>query len=106
MQGISGDSGGSVFDAATARARIELLEQSLSEVFHLLYGVLVLILTFTPPDIEMRIAQVMKAKILQMPQGCPIGRRLLELDREWGGMLERHGICLQKWLYEPREKPQ
>ncbi len=101
---MTNDTGDPVSDVVTAREKIELLEQSLSEMFHVFYGVLTWILTFTPPELEKRVAAVIRCKILQMPQGYPLGQRLVELDEQNGGLLESKGVLLSRWVYEPREK--
>lgn len=91
-----------VFDLMAARARIELLEERLSEMLHLFYVSLTWILAIIPPEAESRVVRVIRLKILQMPQGCPLGQRLIELDEQSGGLLESKGILLSRWVYEPR----
>jgi hypothetical protein len=92
-----------VRDLIAARERTEFCEQRLSEVLHLFYGTLVWILALVPSELESKIARVIHFKILQMRQGCPLGRRLIELDQQFGGLLETKGIHLRHWVYEPRE---
>ena len=87
-----------------SRVKIERLEQQLSDAIHLFYASLSWILTIVPPESEPKIARVVRFKILQMAQGCPLGQRLIELDEQNGGLLESKGILLSHWVWEPREK--
>ena len=63
-------------DAIKNRVRIEYLEQDLSQILHLYYGSMTWILTVVPPELQTEIAKVIRAKVLQMPQGCPLGQLL------------------------------
>jgi len=92
-------------DLIGARARIEYLEQELSQALHLFYSSITWILTVYPPDPEQRIAKIIRAKILHMPQGCPLGQLLIALDEQNGGLLESKGILLSRWVFEPRKGP-
>src|SRR5437879_7844092 len=94
-----------ISDLCVARARIEYLEQDVSCVLHLFYCFLVCIFTFAPPRLADDMRRVLHAKILQLPQGCPIGKRLIALDKQFGGLLEPKGIWLARWFYDPRGKP-
>lgn len=87
-----------------SRVKIERLEQQLSDAIHLFYVSLSWILAIAPAESELKIARVIRCKILQMPQGCPLGQRLIELDEQNGGLLESRGILLSHWVWEPREK--
>jgi len=86
------------------RVRAEYLEQDLTDVLHLFYGILTWLLTLVPPELEEKIAKVVRFKLLQLPQGSRIGQRLIALDEQFGGLLESKGIWLSHWVYEPREK--
>jgi hypothetical protein len=92
-----------VFSIIRLRVRAEELEQDLSCALHLLYGLLALIPRSSPID-GSQIAGIMRFKILQLPQGCRVGRRLIELDEQRGGLLEGKGIWLKRWVYESRER--
>jgi hypothetical protein len=94
----------SIRDLIAARERTEFCEQMLSEALHLFYGTLVWILAIVPSELESKVAREVHCRILQMRQGCPLGQRLIELDQQFGGLLETKGIHLQHWVYEPREK--
>lgn len=91
-----------VFDLCATRVRAESLEQELSELAFLFYGFLVLLLATGGAKIEKPIRTTLCSKILQLPQGCSIGRRLIALDQQFGGLLEEMGIPLVRWVYEPR----
>jgi hypothetical protein len=93
-----------IFDLCAARARIDSLEQERSTVLHLYYSHLVFDLTNAPEVFAERIRRCVHTKILQLPQGCPVGKRLIELDKQFGGLLESKGVWLERWVYEPREK--
>jgi hypothetical protein len=45
-----------------------------------------------------------KAKFLQMPQGFCLGRALIDLDKQCGSPLESHGVSLEHWVFESRER--
>jgi len=93
-----------IVDPIGARARLEFLEQDLSLALHLLYAFLRWILEVCPAEFQIEIRKMLHFKLLQLPQGCRIGRRLIELDDQLGGFLETRGIWLKRWVYEPREK--
>jgi len=93
-----------IFDLCTLRARNEFLEQDLSCVLHLYYCFIVNVFTFAPGGLAKDCRRALHAKILRLPQGCPIGKRLIELDQQFGGLLETKGVWLKRWVYEPREK--
>ena len=95
---------GQITDAISIRVQLHDLEQDLSNAVHLLYGILVMILSPMPNETESPIARVVRFKLLQLPQGCRVGRRLIELDDQFGGLLEGKGIWLKRWVYEPRGK--
>lgn len=93
-----------ISDLIHFRVRADQLEQELSDAIHLLYGIIAWNLIDASPDTRSKIARSVHLKLLQFPQGCPIGRRLIELDEQFGGLLETKGIWLKRWVYEPREK--
>jgi hypothetical protein len=97
--------GNEVSDIIDNRVKVAFLQQQLSDLLHLSYGALTWIMAIVPPELEPKLAQVIRAKILQMPQGAPLGQRLIELDEQNGGLLESKGIHLSRWVYEPRENP-
>jgi hypothetical protein len=87
---------------AVLRARIELLEQDLSQALHLLYGLLVIVAACPESEFKRQTLRTVKAKFFQMPQGWPVGRGLIELDAQSGHILESKGVPLSRWVYEPR----
>ena len=101
---VSAEDQNLVLDLSEGRARIEYLEQDLSEALHLFYAVLTWIFGSAPEEFLQRMRRQVHAKFHQMPQGCRIGQQLIELDAQSGGLLETHGVWLSRWVYEPREK--
>ncbi len=87
-----------------ARIKLDQLEQELSDAVNLLYGILASTLKDAPTEVRSKITRSVRFKLFQFPQGCRIGRRLIELDEQFGGLLESKGIWLKCWVYEPREK--
>jgi hypothetical protein len=92
-----------VFELCSAKIEIEHLERDLSIALHLLFAVLLWLLEIASPELSQSLRHFVHAKIIQLPQGCRLGRRLIELDDQFGGRLESHGIWLKHWIYEPRE---
>jgi hypothetical protein len=90
-----------VFDLCASRVLAESLEQELSELASLFYGLLVLLVTTGGAKIEELVRTTLCSKIQQLPQGCNIGLRLIALDQQFGGLLEEMGITLERWVYEP-----
>ena len=86
------------------RVRVEVLEQDLSEAVHLIYCWLVWVATSPDSEFKQRTLGLLKAKFLQMPQGFVLGRALIDLDRQCGSPLESHGVSLERWVFEPRER--
>ena len=86
------------------RVRVEVLEQDLSEAVHLIYCWLVWVATSPDSEFKLRTLGLLKAKFLQMPQGFVLGRALIDLDRQCGSPLESHGLSLERWVFQPREK--
>jgi hypothetical protein len=93
-------------DLIGLRARLELLEQDLSEAVHLIYWWLVSVAACQESEFRREGVRALRAKFFQMPQGCPLGERLIELDKQNGYLLESKGILLSRWVYEPREASQ
>jgi hypothetical protein len=93
-----------VSDLIRARLRLDQLEQDLSDALNLLYGILALSLDDAPTEVRSKVTRSVRFKLFQLPQGCRIGRRLIELDQQSGCLLESKGIWLECWVYEPREK--
>jgi hypothetical protein len=91
-----------VFDLCATRVRAESLEQELSECVGLLYSFLVLLLSVGGHKVEKLVRSTLSTKILQLPQGSSLGRRLIALDRQYAGLLDEMGIPLERWVYEPR----
>jgi hypothetical protein len=91
-------------DLIQARIRGDQLEQDLSDAINLLYGILVLTLKDAPTEVKSRVTRSVRFKLFQLPHACRIGRRLIELDEQFGGQLETSGIWLKCWVNEPREK--
>ena len=86
------------------RVRVEVLEQDLSEAVHLIYCWLVWVATSPDSEFKLRTLGLVKAKFLQIPQGFVLGRALIDLDRQCGSPLESHGLSLERWVFEPRER--
>jgi hypothetical protein len=86
------------------RVRVEVLEQDLSEAVHLIFCWLIWIATSPDSEFKLRTLGLLKAKFLQMPQGFVMGRALIDLDRQCGSPLESHGLSLERWVFEPRER--
>ena len=86
------------------RVRVEVLEQDLSEAVHLIYCWLVWVATSPDSEFKLRTLGLLKAKFLQLPQGFVLGRALIDLDKQCGSPLESHGVSLERWVFEPREK--
>jgi hypothetical protein len=87
-----------------ARIRLDQLEQELSDAVNLLYGILVLSLKEAPTEVRSKVTRSVRFKLFQFPQGFRVGRRLIELDEQFGGLLESKGVWLKCWVYEPRER--
>ena len=86
------------------RVRVEVLEQDLSDAVHLIYCWLVWIATSPDSEFKQRTLGLVKAKFLQMPQGFVLGRALIDLDKQFGSPLESHGVNLERWVYQSRER--
>jgi hypothetical protein len=86
------------------RVRVEVLERDLSEAVHLIYCWLVWVATSPDSEFKLRTLGLVKAKFLQMPQGFVLGRTLIDLDKQFGSPLESHGLSLERWVFEPRER--
>jgi hypothetical protein len=86
------------------RVRVEVLEQDLSEAVHLIYCWLIWVATSPESEFKQRTLGLLKAKFLQLPQGFCLGRTLIDLDKQFGSPLERNGVSLERWVFEPREK--
>ena len=91
-------------ELVSLRVRVEVLEQDLSEAVHLIYCWLVWVATSPDSEFKLRTLGLVKAKFLQMPQGFVLGRALIDLDRQCGSPLESHGLSLERWVFEPRER--
>jgi hypothetical protein len=91
-------------DLIALRVRVDVLEQDLSDAVHLLYSSLVQVATSPVSEFRQRTLALLKAKFLQMPQGFPLGRTLIELDQQFGGQLEGHDVSLERWVFQPRER--
>jgi hypothetical protein len=96
--------GGAESELITFRVRVELLEQDLSQAIHLLYCWLVWVATSPGSEFRQRTLGLLAAKFLQMPQGFRLGRALIDLDKQFGSTLESHGVSLERWVFEPRER--
>ena len=96
---------GEVFELVGLRTRVEVLEQDLSQAMHLLYGALMWVAKSPASEFRDGLLKFFWAKFLQMPQGFPIGRALIDLDVQFGGALQSHGVSLERWVFEPRERP-
>jgi hypothetical protein len=86
------------------RVRVEVLEQDLSEALHMLHCWLLLVATSPSSEFKQRTLGLLKAKFLQMPQGFVLGRALIDLDKQCGSPLESHGVNLERWVYQSRER--
>jgi hypothetical protein len=95
---------GSHSELVRLRVRVEVLEQDLSEAIHMLHCWLLLVATSPSFEFKQRTMGLLKAKFLQMPQGFALGRALIDLDRQCGSPLESHGVSLERWVFEPRER--
>ena len=91
-------------ELVSLRVRVEVLEQDLSEAVHLIYCWLMWVAKSPESEFKMRTLGLLKAKFLQMPQGFVLGRALIDLDRQCGSPLESHGVSLERWVFQPREK--
>jgi hypothetical protein len=91
-------------ELVSLRVRVEVLEQDLSEAVHLIYCWLIWVATSSESEFKLRTLGLLKTKFLQMPQGFCLGRALIDLDRQFGSPLESHGVSLERWVFEPREK--
>src|ERR1700749_5035861 len=90
-------------DLIQARISRDQLEQQLSDAINLLYGILAMTLKDAPTEVRSRVTTSVRYKLFQLPQGCRVGRHLIEIDEQFGGLLETNGIRLKFWVYEPRE---
>ena len=95
---------GSHSELVSLRVRVEVLEQDLSEAVHLIYCFLIWVATSPESEFKLRTLGLLKAKFLQMPQGFCLGRALIDLDKQCGSPLESHGLSLERWVFEPRER--
>jgi hypothetical protein len=91
-------------EIVSLRVRVEVLEQDLSEAVHLIYCWLIWVATSPESEFKLRTLGLLKAKFLQMPQGFCLGRALIDLDKQYGSPLESHGLSLERWVFQPREK--
>jgi hypothetical protein len=95
---------GSHSEMVRLRVRVEVLEQDLSEAIHMLHCWLLLVATSPSSEFKQRILGLLKAKFFQMPQGFCLGRALIDLDSQSGSPLESHGVNLERWVYQSRER--
>lgn len=86
------------------RTQVEILEQDLSQATHLFYCLFVWIAASSESEFKQQTLALLRAKFLQMPQGFSLGQALISLDKQFGNKLESHGINLDRWVYEPRER--
>ena len=86
------------------RVRVEVLEQDLSEAVHLIDRWLMWVAKSPESEFKLRTLGLLKAKFLQMPQGFVLGRALIDLDRQCGSPLESHGLSLERWVFQSRER--
>ena len=86
------------------RVRVGALEQDLSEAVHMLHCWLIWVATSPSSEFKQRTLALLKAKFLQMPQGFRLGQTLIELDKQFGSPLENHGVSLERWVFQPRER--
>jgi len=91
-------------EIVSLRVRVEVLEQDLSEALHMLHCWLLSVATSPSSEFKQRTLGLLKAKFLQMPQGFCLGRALIDLDRQCGSPLESHGVSLEQWVFQPRER--
>jgi hypothetical protein len=91
-------------DLVSARVRIFYLEQDLSDALYILYGLLVEIASQPQCELRDKALVSLRLKMLQMPQGFSVGERLIDLDRQFGNVLETKGVNLEKYVYEARCK--
>jgi hypothetical protein len=94
----------SVPDLIALRVRVENLEQDLSQALHLFYCQLIWTATSQESEFKRRGLALLRAKLLQLPQGSRLGQALIKLDEQFGNKLESHGVNLKVWVYEPRER--
>jgi hypothetical protein len=92
------------WDFIQIRIRADRLEEELLESVDLLYGILVLTLSSNLAEFNSTFTSSVRFKFLQFPQGFRVGRRLIELDDQAGGLLEVRGIPLRQLVYAPRNK--
>jgi hypothetical protein len=93
---------GEIFELIGLRTRVEVLEQDLSQATHVLYCWLTLVAESPASEFKDRMLGTIRAKFLQMPQGFALGRALMDLDSQFGGALQAHGLRLERWVFEPR----
>src|SRR5258708_38902239 len=91
-------------DLISYRVRIEELEQDRSDALYLVYGIVIANLAIVPEDTRPHFTRSVYLAVLQLNQGCRLGRRLIALDKQFGGLLEEKGIWLERWVHEPRNK--
>src|ERR1700723_961937 len=89
-------------DLARARRRIAEVDGDLSALLQLFHGLLLVVVTSGSADVGQRIRSRLRSKILELPQGCSIGMRLIDLDREFGSPLESLGVSLERWVFQSR----
>jgi hypothetical protein len=95
-----------ISDLCATRANLEFAQQECSDSLHLLHSILVWVFSTIPITFSQPICRFVHAKIHQLPQGCDFGRHLIEMDEQYGGILESFGVLLKTWVYEPRHKEQ
>jgi hypothetical protein len=93
-----------ISELSVLRGRIELLEHDLSQAVHLLYNWLVWVAASPESELRGRTLAFQRTKFFQLPQGSCLGRELIKLDKQFGNKLESHGVNLERWVYESREK--
>lgn len=91
-------------DLIALRVHIEDLEQCLSQAVHLLHSWLLWVAASPESEFRQKTLAFQRAKFLQLPQGSRLGRALVDLDKQFGNKLESHGVNLERWVYEPRER--
>jgi len=91
-------------DLVAGRVKVNELEKDLSDLLHLFHGLLTFIATRAQAGLKPALADALHFKLLQFPQGFRVGRKLIDLDEQFGSVLENGGIWLKRWVYEPREK--
>ena len=92
-------------ELVSLRVRVGDLEQDLSEALHMLHCWLIWVATSPSSEFKQRTLALLKAKFLQMPQGFRLGLTLIELDKQFGSPLESSGVSLERWVFQPRERP-